>query len=66
LYKDIVVGPSHETLLLTKTGDERAIRDTASPIHDRLGRVVGCALVGRDVDEPVICGRRVPIQETRH
>jgi PAS domain S-box-containing protein len=66
LYKDIVVGPSHETLLLTKAGDERQVRDTASPIHDHRGRVVGCALVGRDVDEPAFCGRRVPIQEARH
>jgi PAS domain S-box-containing protein len=54
LYKDIVVGPSHDTLLLTKRGEERRIRDTATPIHDRRGRLIGCALVGLDRDEPGI------------
>jgi PAS domain S-box-containing protein len=70
LHKDVVVGPSHDTLLLTKEGQERQIRDTASPIHDRRGRLVGCALVGCDLNAPVTSGRRVPIHvpihETRH
>ena len=54
LYKDVVVGPSHGTLLLTRDGEERQIRDTATPIHDRRGRVIGCTLVGLALDEPIV------------
>jgi PAS domain S-box-containing protein len=66
LYKDIVVGPSHDTILLSKDGKERQVRDTASPIHDRHGRVVGCALVGREPSETAVRGQRVEIREARH
>ena len=65
LYKNTVVGPSADTLLLSKDGHERQIRDTAMPIRDSHGRVVGCALVCRDADEPFVRGRRVEIQDAR-
>jgi PAS domain S-box-containing protein len=66
LYKDIIVGPSHDTILLSKDGKERQVRDTASPIYDHRGRIVGCALIGREPEDANARGRRVEISETRH
>jgi PAS domain S-box-containing protein len=66
LYKDTVVGPSQGAVLLTRDGEERHIVDTSLPIRDGRGRVVGCALVGCDLGDPPMRGRRIEIQETRH
>jgi len=37
------------TVLVRKDGSEAAIEDTASPIHDREGRITGAAIVFHDV-----------------
>lgn len=43
------VGVSENCLLISRDGRESAIEDTASPIHDRKGRVIGAVIVFRDV-----------------
>ncbi len=46
-----VVGLSEPTILRGKDGTERPIDDSAAPIRDRVGGMVGAVLVFRDVTE---------------
>jgi PAS domain S-box-containing protein len=62
LYKNIVVEPSPDTVLIGRNGAERPVRGTAAPIRDGQGCVLGCAMAIRDVDE----GKRIEIVERRH
>ncbi|MFO1457647.1 MAG: diguanylate cyclase, partial [Steroidobacteraceae bacterium] len=43
------VGPSDRAALLDRDGREKAIQDSAAPIRDRGGRVVGAVVTFRDV-----------------
>ena len=45
------VGLSNHTLLISREGQERAIDDSAAPILDSSGEIVGCVLVFRDISE---------------
>jgi diguanylate cyclase (GGDEF)-like protein/PAS domain S-box-containing protein len=47
--RDTNVGLSENCLLISRDGRESAIEDTAAPIHDRHGRVIGAVVVFRDV-----------------
>ncbi len=51
LREGVVVGLANHTVLIRKDGTERPIDDTAAPIKDEQGGVVGCVLVFRDVTE---------------
>lgn len=46
-----VVELTKDSMLIGKNGTERAIDDSAGPIRDEHGQVVGCVLVFRDVSE---------------
>jgi len=46
-----IVGLANHTSLLARDGTERAIADSAAPIRDGAGRVLGVVLVFRDVTE---------------
>ena len=46
-----IKGLSNHTALIARDGTERAIADSAAPIRDRDGRVLGVVLVFRDVTE---------------
>lgn len=46
-----VVGLANHTVLVARDGRERAIGDSAAPIRDDHGRIVGVVLVFRDVTE---------------
>lgn len=46
-----VIGFSNHTLLLDRHGRTHAIEDTAAPIRDRAGSIVGVVLVFHDVSE---------------
>lgn len=46
---DANAGVAEDCLLLSRDGRESAIEDTAAPIHDRQGRVIGAVIVFRDV-----------------
>ena len=48
---DTVVGLTPNCLLIGRDGFETAIEDSASPIHDRGGLVIGAVIVFRDVSE---------------
>ena len=49
LEKGQVVGLANHTVLLSKTGQEWPIDDSAAPIRDQSGRIVGVVLVFRDI-----------------
>jgi PAS domain S-box-containing protein len=51
MEKGTVVGLANHTVLIARDGSERPIDDSAAPIRDGQGRVVGCVLVFRDVTE---------------
>ena len=46
-----MVGLANHTVLITKDGRERAIEDSAAPIRDRQGALLGAVLVFHDVTE---------------
>jgi PAS domain S-box-containing protein len=46
-----VVGLANHTVLIAKNGTELPIDDSAAPIRDRQGRLLGCVLVFRDVTQ---------------
>ncbi len=51
LREGTVVGLANHTVLISKDGTERPIDDSAAPIRDDAGAVVGAVLVFRDVTE---------------
>ncbi len=51
LKEGVVVGLANHTVLIRKDGTERPIDDSASPIRDGQGHVIGCVLVFRDITE---------------
>ncbi|MDB5350084.1 MAG: domain S-box [Planctomycetota bacterium] len=51
LREGVVVGLANHTLLIARDGTERPIDDSAAPIRDAAGRVVGSVLVFRDIGE---------------
>ena len=51
LRSNMIVGLANHTALLARDGTERLISDSAAPIHDAAGAVIGTVLVFRDVTE---------------
>jgi PAS domain S-box-containing protein len=51
LREGVVVGLANHTVLLARDGTERPIDDSAAPIRDLAGVIVGAVLVFRDVTE---------------
>jgi PAS domain S-box-containing protein len=51
LREGVVVGLANHTLLLRRDGREHPIDDSAAPIRDERGRVLGCVLTFRDVTQ---------------
>lgn len=51
LHEGLVVGLANHTLLIARDGTERPIADSAAPIRDEEGDVIGVVLVFRDQTE---------------
>jgi PAS domain S-box-containing protein len=51
LREGVVMGLANHTILLRRDGSELPIDDSAAPIRDSQGRVLGCVLVFRDITE---------------
>ncbi|WP_437230635.1 PAS domain S-box protein [Planctomicrobium sp. SH661] len=51
LREGVIVGLANHTLLIARDGTERPIDDSAAPIHNSTGEIVGCVLVFRDITE---------------
>lgn len=51
LNEKVIVGLAHQTILITRDGEERPIDDSAAPIRGESGTILGAVLVFRDVTE---------------
>ena len=51
LRDGVVTGLANHSVLISKSGDERPIDDSAAPIRSGSGHVLGCVLIFRDVSE---------------
>ncbi len=51
LEKGLTVGLANHTVLIARDGTERPVADSAAPMVDALGRILGCVLVFRDQTE---------------
>ena len=60
-----VVGLANHTVLLARDGTERAIDDSAAPIRDEAGVVMGAVLIFRDVEEKRRAERSLEASEAR-
>jgi PAS domain S-box-containing protein len=65
LKEGVIVGLANGTVLIAKDGTERPIDDSAAPIRDEAGRVVGCVLIFRDITERRIAERELRTSEER-
>ena len=51
LREGIVVGLANHTVLIARDGTERPIDDSAAPIRDRSGKMLGVVLIFKDITE---------------
>jgi PAS domain S-box-containing protein len=51
LHEGTIVGLANHSTLIARDGSERPIDDSAAPIRDEEGHVVGCVLIFRDISE---------------
>lgn len=51
LQEGSIVGLANPTILICKDGREVAVDDSAAPIRNRLGEIVGCVLIFRNISE---------------
>src|SRR5436189_133592 len=51
LREGVVVGLGNHTILIARDGTERPIDDSAAPIRDAAGRMLGVVLIFRDVSK---------------
>lgn len=65
LREGTIVGLANHTILIAKNGRECAIDDSAAPIHNEDGQVVGVVLVFRDVAERRETERALRASEAR-
>ncbi|MEO6445105.1 MAG: PAS domain S-box protein [Gemmatimonadaceae bacterium] len=65
LKEGVIVGLANHTMLISKDGTERPIDDSAAPIRDATGSVIGCVLVFRDVTESRRAAQEIRIGEAR-
>jgi PAS domain S-box-containing protein len=60
-----VVGLANHTVLIAKSGGELPIDDSAAPIRDGQGHVIGCVLVFRDITERRRADQQVADEKAR-
>jgi len=65
LREGIIIGLANHSVLIAKDGIERPIDDSAAPIRDVAGNVIGCVLIFRDVTDRRKTERAVSESEAR-
>jgi PAS domain S-box-containing protein len=63
LKEGLIVGLANHTVLISKDGTERPIDDSAAPIRDADGQLVGTVLVFRDISERKRNEARLRVQQ---
>ena len=66
LRDGVVVGLGNHTVLIAKGGEERPIDDSAAPIKDAAGKIIGVVLTFRDVTEQRRAEREIRQSEARN
>lgn len=66
LREGVVVGLANHTILIAKDGEERPIDDSAAPIKDAAGKIIGVVLTFRDVTEQRRVERDIRQSEARN
>lgn len=51
INEGVIVGPTSQSVLISRDHQEYAIEDSAAPIRDNEGRVLGCVLVFHNITE---------------
>lgn len=64
LREGIIVGLANHTILISRDGQERGIEDSAAPIRNREGEIIGTVLVFHDVTESRQLSRQLTWQAT--
>lgn len=59
LSKGLIVGLANHTILIALDGTEYAIEDSAAPIRDRHGQIIGAVIVFHDVTESRYLARQL-------
>jgi diguanylate cyclase (GGDEF)-like protein/PAS domain S-box-containing protein len=62
LLEGTIVGLANHTLLLSRSGEEFSIEDSAAPIRNNDGQIRGCIIVFRDVTEKRKLEQRIAYQ----
>ena len=65
LRNGAIVGLGNHTVLIAKDGTERPIDDSAAPIRDTSGQIIGVVLIFRDVTEQRQAERELRASEAR-
>ena len=65
LQSGTIVGLANRTVLIARNGEERPIDDSAAPITNASGSVIGCVLVFRDIAERRAAERALDLSEKR-
>jgi PAS domain S-box-containing protein len=65
LREGIIVGLANHTVLVARDGTERPIDDSAAPIRDASGQIIGSIIVFHDITERRLAERRLAISEAR-
>lgn len=60
-----IIGLANDTLLLSKNGQEYQIADSAAPVKDRQGNVVGTVMVFRDVTQEYAVNQALKLHQKR-
>ncbi|WP_166820495.1 PAS domain S-box protein [Thalassoroseus pseudoceratinae] len=66
LREGVIVGLANHTVLISRDGSECPIDDSASPIRDDAGTIIGVVLIFRDVTEQRESQRQVRESERRY
>lgn len=59
LKENRIVGLSNHTALINRDGREYIIEDSAAPIHNRRGKIIGAVMIFRDVTEDRLLQRQL-------
>ena len=66
LHEGVIVGLANHTVLISRNGTERPIEDSAAPLKDDNGKVIGVVLVFKDISERRQAEARLEDSEERY
>ena len=61
-----IVGLANHAILISKTGERRPIDDSAAPIRDATGKIIGSVLVFRDISDRKLAEQKLRESDQRY